>query len=265
MACNLRDLQLAEYEILCCFADFCDKNSLEYSIHYGTLLGAVRHDGFIPWDDDVDVIMDYRSYKKFIKLYRKNPVKGFNLSWIDKQKDFPFSFAKLRKDETSMPEDSVKYLDIHNGVWIDIFYFIKRSKNPSIAKLQVKLYDYFTRVGGGLLEWSRNKDSSVRKDLKFKIFNILPHSLINFFRRTLLGLVSLLGSKNSDRAIISWWVTPRTQNTPISYLRPLTSHKFEDRELPIPENYDDFLTFTYGDYMTPVTRLSHVELDNIIL
>ncbi len=265
MACDLRDLQLTEYEILCCFADFCDKNSLEYNIHYGTLLGAIRHDGFIPWDDDVDVLMDYKSYKKFIKLYRKNPVAGFDLSWIDKQKDFPYLFAKLRKDGTHMPEESVKNLDVHNGVWIDIFYFIRRSKNPLFAKLQIKLYNLFIHIGDGLTEWSKNKDSHIRSDLKLKLFSIIPHSLITLFRRLLLGIVSLLSSKNSDKAIVSWWTTPRTVSTPVSYLRPLTSHKFEGREFSIPSNYDDFLKYTYGDYMTPVPRSPHVNFDNIIL
>jgi lipopolysaccharide cholinephosphotransferase len=65
---DLRRLQLTELQILKDIANFCDSNGINYFLYGGTLIGAARHQGFIPWDDDIDIWMDYKSYKKFLKL-----------------------------------------------------------------------------------------------------------------------------------------------------------------------------------------------------
>ena len=73
----LKQLQKVELEILKDFHDFCIKNNIKYSLYAGTALGAVRHKGFIPWDDDVDVVMTPENYSKFVKCWYDNPINGY--------------------------------------------------------------------------------------------------------------------------------------------------------------------------------------------
>ena len=73
----LRDLQLTELEILKVVHKFCEKNDIKYSLYAGTALGAVRHKGFIPWDDDVDIVMTRDEFEKFCLKWKQNPVEGY--------------------------------------------------------------------------------------------------------------------------------------------------------------------------------------------
>ena len=83
----------------------------------------------------------------------------------------------------------------------------------------------------------------------------------------LLFLVVLLGSEKSEYVLLTWWFTEKTRRVKKSFFEPVIKHKFEDREFNIPENYDEALTFKYGDYMTPVkdeTKI-HTVYDDVIL
>ena len=68
---NIREIQLASLEILNCIASFCEEYEIKYVLTYGTLLGAIRHQGFIPWDDDVDIMMPRPDYNKFLEIFDK--------------------------------------------------------------------------------------------------------------------------------------------------------------------------------------------------
>ena len=115
---ELKKLKNEELEILDYFVEICKKNNLRYYIMYGTLLGAVRHHGFIPWDDDVDVCMTPSDYQKFIKIF-KNDDKFF-LQTIESDKYFHTLFAKIRKNNTCMVEKENGYMKINKGINIDM-------------------------------------------------------------------------------------------------------------------------------------------------
>lgn len=269
MSCTLKELQNAEYEILCQFVDYCEKHSLNYLFDAGSVLGAVRHDGFIPWDDDIDVMMDYKSFKKFIRLMKKEPIEGLHLTWIDTEYQSPFPFAKLRKEGTYMPEKQYAGLKLHNGVWIDVFTYINRSNLPHIAMIQGELYCRYTKIC-----WAFQRESGVNlgteeppDDKWYRFCHKAPGWLVAFIRKMLLFLVVLLGSEKSEYVLLTWWFTEKTRRVKKSFFEPVIKHKFEDREFNIPENYDEALTFKYGDYMTPVkdeTKI-HTVYDDVIL
>ena len=104
MESQLRQLQLTQLEILKVFDDFCRKHDLKYSLYAGSLLGAVRHKGFIPWDDDLDVCMSRIEYDRFLSLWEMQPVDGYVLQNKDNSIYFDQSFSKLRKDHTTFLE-----------------------------------------------------------------------------------------------------------------------------------------------------------------
>lgn len=115
---DLKILQEVELEILSVVDDFCKKHRIPYSLYAGTALGAVRHRGFIPWDDDVDIAMTRENLNKLILAWKKNPLSGY---YLETCLDDPYcgtSHVKLRKDDTillSKGEDETKG---HHGIWL---------------------------------------------------------------------------------------------------------------------------------------------------
>ena len=118
---TLRQLQLTQLEMLKIFDKFCSKHNLKYSLYAGSLLGAVRHKAFIPWDDDLDVCMSREEYDRFIELWEEEGVEGYILQNKENTPGFTQSFTKIRKDNTTfLQEDDVvgKY---HTGIFLDVF------------------------------------------------------------------------------------------------------------------------------------------------
>lgn len=118
---NLRGLQLAELEILKEFIRVCNKLKLKYFLDSGTLLGCIRHGGFIPWDDDIDVSMPREDYEIFLKKGQKELKTKYFLQTYNTDKEYTNIFAKIRNSETTFIESTVKNLDINHGIYIDIF------------------------------------------------------------------------------------------------------------------------------------------------
>lgn len=267
MSCTLKELQDTEYEILCAFADFCDKYNIEYILSDGTLLGAIRHNGFIPWDDDVDVQMDSTNFKKFVRKIKKHPIPGMHLSWVGTDLQHPNTFAKLRKLGTFMPLNSSKGLDICNGVWLDIFVYTGYPKIKFLAKLQEKIYKGFSFLGRVyFLDLNdRNKKVDYEYSFKYKLIKDMPYKLNGFIRKVLFSLYTSLGSKKSEFVVFNTWTSNPKPPVPRSNHTPICKHIFRDREFNIAANYDESLSYTYGDYMTPKEYPSHTDFSKIDL
>jgi lipopolysaccharide cholinephosphotransferase len=264
MACTLQELQNTEYEILCKFADFCDAHRIAYGLSGGTLLGAIRHDGFIPWDDDCDVHMSAQDFKKFRRCIRRDPIPGMHFSWIDTDPDCPFYFAKLRKNGTYMPEDLTRTLDMHNGVWIDIFVYTGLPKSRPAAKLQQKLYFIFATTARLYTNNAIDCDDA-QYNAKYRFLQGLSRKSMRRLRRLLFALYTSLGSSRSEYITYTDWATQPKKPLPRSFEMPTVKHVFGDREFSIPKNYDIALSTQYGDYMTPVEYPSHTDFSKVQL
>lgn len=120
---DIRELQKIEYKMLKDVTDMCDANGIIYFLSDGTLLGAARHQGFIPWDDDIDICMDVKNYRKFLRIApKKLPNKYFVQNYKTDHK-VGVKWTKVRINGTTSMERAMTNYDIHYGICMDIFVY----------------------------------------------------------------------------------------------------------------------------------------------
>lgn len=119
---KIEQVWAVEQEILDVIHSVCTKHGLRYSLAYGTLIGAVRHGGFIPWDDDIDLVMPREDYEKLLSIWNDVAPEGYILQNIRTDSDYTNTFTKIRKDHTTFLQDEAEgKKGYHKGVFVDIF------------------------------------------------------------------------------------------------------------------------------------------------
>ena len=113
---DLNKLKKIELEVMEYYNEICQKHNLTYYIFYGTLLGAVRHSGFIPWDDDIDVLMPIDDYKKLLNILKNDKHDKYYVQNIFNTKYCTYNFTKIRKYHTTMVEKELNYLKFKKGI-----------------------------------------------------------------------------------------------------------------------------------------------------
>ncbi len=241
---DIRALQLKLLEMIKDFDIFCTKNNISYCLCGGNVLGAIRHKGFIPWDDDMDVQMPREDYDRFLSLF-KNDEKYF----LQKDTyDYPLQFSKLRANNTTFIEDipyRKKYKNIHQGIYIDIFPVDKVSKNKLKAKLQ-EVYSNILISQSLFLRGYPKSHNSIKKRIIMGLSVFLLPLRKHFYKY----VKSFNNSSNNDY-VCSFYGTakPKIFQKKDSFKLPFVRFQFEDLQLPVMNNYEQFLTDAYGDYM----------------
>ncbi len=246
----LRQVQLIELEALDEMMRICDKHNLTYYIDGGSLLGAVRHKGFIPWDDDIDFAMPRVEYDKFVKIAREELDPKFHFESMEYDpNDFYVMLSRIRRKNTIyMTNRSGKFDLQSHGIWIDIFPFDDQPGSDTLAMaFDWKLYNLIMNI---LL---RYQNDNGHRTLLGKIQAFFVH-LLSFdqYRKLAKRLMTRHNGKN-----LPYWKTPvlssHYKRTTLrkSWSEPRITLEFEGRQVPAPSNYDAILTQYYGDYMTP--------------
>ncbi|MEG2993729.1 MAG: LicD family protein, partial [Bacilli bacterium] len=117
---DLKNLRINETYILKQFISFCENNNLKYFMAFGSLLGTIRHQGFIPWDDDIDVMMPRKDYDKFIDCFMATKRNDLFLQTHITDSEFQYNYAKIRLNNTVFLEVGSNHSSIHNEIFIDI-------------------------------------------------------------------------------------------------------------------------------------------------
>ena len=248
---DIRSLHETELEILELFADVCRREGLSFYLTAGTLLGAVRHQGFIPWDDDIDAAMPRADYERLRAIAsRAFPCEYF---WQDEfsEQFYPFPFAKLRKRNTLAQEEGFIGWDMEQGICIDIFPLDAPPDSDRIT-------DLFFRAEKAIAHALRLKlDGSqpcayTKHPAKAVVLLVrrLPVAHIKRLRRALYRLEGLFagGSMLITTGGAHGW---RRESARAVWFEETVQLPFEGSLYPCPAGWDAFLTNMYGDYMTP--------------
>ncbi len=179
-------------QMLAEFDRICRKNNIKYILDGGSLLGAIRHKGFIPWDDDVDVAMLRKDYKRFIKACKKDlNTELFTLDTIEVSKFYSYNFGKLKMNGTIWEEDGSENVKEHKGLYIDIFPL------DNTCKLFYKLQSSFAGFWEGV-RWKKIKREYPCNHaglMKF-LSKIMPLKLINFNAQLSMRMFNWIKTKN---------------------------------------------------------------------
>ena len=132
----LDKLHSVQIEILDEIVGICDKHNLTYFLIGGTLLGAVRHKGFIPWDDDLDIAMPREDYEKFLKIAKTELDKKYYLHDISIDKNYWQPFIKIRKNNTLFDEKMIDNIETHKGIFVDVFPFDNLKRDGILLKIK---------------------------------------------------------------------------------------------------------------------------------
>lgn len=239
---NLREIQLFEFQMLKDVAKVCDENDIEYFMAGGTLLGAVRHGGFIPWDDDIDIYMTLKNYKKFLKIGQKILGDKYFVQNYRTDNEYYEMWTQIRANNTTSMPVKYKYWNIHFGICMDIFPIIgyhsdpvKRAKQNKAFKLnRTLLADKYMRAVGEPITGKLKYIYKIPRCLRRIFCKINEH---NF----------MLDPDNYEINTELWYKT--TFDYPAEIFKTNQKLKFEDEYFTAMGGYERFLSITFGDYM----------------
>lgn len=243
---TLRKLQLIQLEMLKVVDNICSNHKIKYSLYAGTLLGAVRHKGFIPWDDDLDVCMPRKDYNRFIKICGQCLPKEYCLQNKENEPRFSQSFTKMRKKHTTFLQGGEPVSDYHHGIFIDIFP-IDRMPKRTISRMfflwNGMKYQLLTR------EFIPPKESKIVKMVAKCYLKMIAPRKREQKRKKLLDNITRYNNRlDFPMAAIETYKMLRCE-LPNDLFDSLVMLKFEGKEYMCFKKWDEYLKIVYDNYM----------------
>lgn len=240
---ELRHLQMVILGIIKDVDKLCRNNNIEYYLLGGSAIGAIRHKGFIPWDDDLDIIMTNDNYTKFLEICKEQ---------LDKDKyylqegliDWPLNYSKIKLRGTHIHEHE-EYIDgVEDGIFIDVFKMDNVSGNPIIGRWQYFCAKYYLSYTMSVRTY---KSGSLKKRLMIaSAFPLKCKSIRNFFVKQ----TTIFNHKYTPLLGFFYGRTRwKSGVIPRKFFGKPTYVDFEDTKLPVAEHYHEYLTQVFGDYM----------------
>lgn len=255
---NLQEIQNVQLNMLKEIVTIFEKNKIEYTLAYGTFLGAFRHDGCIPWDDDVDIYVLDKQFKKKLKIIERELGDSLFLQYLSTEIMSPWIYYKIRKNNTFMFEEGLsdRYINIHHGVWVDLFPLVHASKNKALLNLQLELISLCQTIIFYFY------DQKKKCNLKICFYN----NILRMVYTILNEFTNLLGNRKSN-----YYIIKSTHFYGGNHLKKIDKillpkrlfdekedYKYEDSFFKGPKDYDTYLKQFYGDnYMIP-KKYSHI-------
>lgn len=255
---DIREIQQMELGIMEYIHETCQKIGVKYFLAYGSLIGAVRHKGFIPWDDDMDICMLREDYEKLQDYLISNPDERYEVMSYKNNLNYVYPFMKVQDNQTYLLEEDVR-IDSSMGIYVDIFPVdgyeedsaFKDKMTRLIKKRQLSCYTF---------KGITNTKSLLNSLIRYISVIVFYFTNTNKYIR---GIDELAKSRKvSDYEEVDYLIY-KDMNKSVwrrEWLEQVTTGTFEGKEFMIPKNYHEILTSDYGDYMQlpPVElRFSH--------
>lgn len=242
MSDNIKELQKKILEIMEYFDLFCKENEITYYLMGGSALGAMRHQGFIPWDDDLDVFMTYDNYQKFLQACKtKLDTQRFYFQ-MENTEEFPMLFSKIRMNGTTFIEEGTKDRNMHKGIFVDIMCLNNASSNSVVRFIQ-----YMAARVVSTKALTRNGYYTNSKLKKMALF-VAKYFITDRMFDKLLKFVRSFNSKDYE-VVGHFFGRAKFKNTSFSksYLGRPRYVQFDGMMLPVPENVEAYLRVRFGD------------------
>lgn len=240
---DLKKLQALETSMLKDFDAICKKLGITYFIDGGTCLGAVRHKGFIPWDDDIDIRMAYSDYCKLLALFKAEEFPKYSLETHEKNPNLLLPYAKFVLNKSAMVEEGTSGMHINHGIWLDIFPVV----HFPISRLKRKHYDFWCKV------FFARTIPSYRPNRRLR-FKDLIALVVSGFRGPgkCIDKILKMMKKCDEKYKNSPYVTMFARGC-LTYPKSIIGNghyvPFETIEAFCADDFDGYLSTIYGDYM----------------
>ena len=241
----MTDLQNKEFEILKCFVDVCKKLNLTYFLVCGSALGAVKYQGFIPWDDDIDVAMPRKDYEVFCEKAQKYLPDNIFVQNYRTDFKFPQVFCKLRNSDTTYIEETASKLNINHGIFIDVFPLDGYPQNVfSRGVFEAKKRFFQSALLSAYSIQRTGKSQILYKIYCFFRINEKSYNIVKCFEKMICQYKweysSIIANHGNWQGKLEYAPKEQYGNGVMAI--------FEGLEVRIPEMYDEYLTQKYGNW-----------------
>lgn len=257
---DLRKWQLKLLEILVYFRDFCEEHDIKFFLSGGTCIGAIRHKGFIPWDDDVDVMLLREDYDKLISIWNKEAdTSRFVCLVTTKEQSSRFPMATIRSVNTTCIYDHSINDDICQGLKIDVEFLDVVPK----GKLSKRVHTLCEGLMGLLNTQRIPKRLSLKSIIKSRIvFALLPTKSMKWIMSSLCKKEVTKYNPPKDGDQVRYLLC---KPHPYLFFKEVEWVEFEGEKMPVVKEYDKFLRKVYGDYMQlPPKEEQKPATDNLV-
>jgi len=237
-----KELQILE-EVVAIF----ERHGLKYYLYGGTLIGAVRHAGFIPWDDDIDIAMPRDDYERFLEIARTELPEQLFIQQPATDKGYYLLFTKVRDNASTFIEPGDRNIKMHQGIYIDIFPLDAASGNKLLQGIHITVVGALWRLYMAKKYTYAPGHSKLRKMKNF-LYKLLPVSSGSIIR---LGKwIIEKGKSRKGKYLADFMLTPsRKRIYKSEWFKRTEKFEFEGRLYDGPAGYHEYLTHYYGDYM----------------